>query len=364
MELGIVGLPASGKTMVFNAATRGNTSNGTGMADRANVGSAKIPDSRLNRLKEIFQPPSTVQAEVRYIDIPGVPQELGGSEGIAGQYLNMLERVDALVLIVRAFKDDTVAHPLGSIDPHRDLATMQMELAFADLNILERRLKRLTDSMKSAKTAQRDALKKEENLINRLKETLESENPIRGLEFTTEETKILQNYQFLTAKPLMVVWNIDEGTLDNADTLELELRERYGSENLQVAVLCGKIEVELAAMELEDEIAFRESLGIQESGLNRMISLSSNLLGLMTFLTAGPQEVRAWTIPQNIAAVDAAGKIHTDIKRGFIRAEVVHFSDIDRCGSFAEAKKQGVLRLEGKTYLVQDGDVITFRFNI
>ena len=193
---------------------------------------------------------------------------------------------------------------------------------------------------------------------------MESEDPIRGLEFTTEETKILQNYQFLTAKPLMVVWNIDEGTLDNADTLELELRERYGSENLQVAVLCGKIEVELSAMELEDEIAFRESLGIQESGLNRMISLSSNLLGLMTFLTAGPQEVRAWTIPQNIAAVDAAGKIHTDIKRGFIRAEVVHFSDIDRCGSFAEAKKQGVLRLEGKTYLVQDGDVITFRFNI
>ena len=146
--------------------------------------------------------------------------------------------------------------------------------------------------------------------------------------------------------------------------MELELRERYGSENLQVAVLCGKIEVELAAMELEDEIAFRESLSIQESGLTRMITLSSNLLGLMTFLTAGPQEIRAWTIPQNIAAVDAAGKIHTDIKRGFIRAEVVHFSDLDRCGSFAEAKKQGVLRLEGKTYLVQDGDVITFRFNI
>ena len=363
MELGVIGLPRSGKTTVFNALTRGSAQ-AVGTVDRPNLGVVKVPDPRLEQLRDIFKPHRLVPAEVRYVDIPGPPEGLGRAQGIAGQALNLLERTDALLLVVRAFSDPTVSHPLGSIDPHRDLATMQLELAFADLGILERRAERIQAGLKGAKPPQRDALQQEQALIQRLKQALEAETPIRELELAPEEAGTLENYQFLTAKPLLVMWNIDEEALAGAAALDEELRDRYGRPGVRVAALCGKLEMELAQMSAEEEREFRESLGTGESGLDRMIALCQEVTGLITFFTTVSEEVRAWTVPLATAAVKAAGKIHSDMERGFIRAEVVHSQDLERCGSVAEARRQGVLHLEGKAYQVQDGDIITFLFNI
>ncbi len=366
MEIGIIGLPKSGKTTVFNALTRGKAETGAYAppAEGPNVGVAKVPDPRLEVLDQLLHPKRKVPAEVRYVDLGILPKSLGKSEGVSGQLLAELSKADALLHVVRAFEDETVPHIEGSINPERDVATLDLELAFSDLAIIERRLQRIETSLKAAKPHEREAFSKEKALLAKIKSTLEDEVPIRDQELTEEEEKAILSYQFLTAKPLLLVFNIGEERLPQASALEQEWRTKYQGPQFQVAVLCGKLEMELSQLEDADAEEFRSELGLEEAALNRMIRLSHELLGLISFFTVVSDEIKAWTIHRETTAVKAAGKVHTDMERGFIRAEVVAFDDLVKCGSIAEARKQGLLHVEGKNYIVHDGDVITFLFNI
>ena len=365
MAIGIIGLPQSGKTSVFNAATRGHAQTVAGRgAARPNVGVAKVPDHRLDRLAEIVHPRRLVPAEVEFIDIPDAPDGFGKSQGIGGELLNVLQGCDALALVARAFENAAVPHSEGSVDPHRDVANMQLEMAFSDMAILERRERRIQDSMKGAKAAQRDLLVKEGELVQLIRQGLESDVPVREQPLPSEAKTILDNFQLLTAKPLLVLFNIGEGDLPQLGTLDAELQERLGRPSVEAAGICGKLEMELAQMPPEEEEEFRASLQAGESGLERMVRLSYRLLGLISFLTMGEDEARAWPITAGITALEAAAKVHSDIQRGFIRAELVAFDDLDKAGTLAEARRLGVLRSEGKQYVVRDGDVINFLFNV
>lgn len=366
MEIGIIGLPQSGKTTVFNALSRGkaDVTHSFTTSVKPNLGVAKVPDTRLDTLRDIFHPQKTVPAEVRYIDFPGVSEGLIGTHGISGEYLNLLQRTDALLHVVRAFQDPSIAHVEGSVDPHRDMAAINLELAFADLAILERRVERLEAELKGTRASERDAKMREHVMLDRIKRDLERDIPIREQEVAPEEAKLLGNFQFLTAKPLVMVWNVGEEELPQATEKEAALRRQYSRPGVEVAVLCGKLEMELSRLEESEEEEFRQAMDLEESGLDRMIRFSYQLLGLISFFTAGPSEAKAWTIPRDIQAVQAAGKIHSDIERGFIRAEVISFDDLARCGNLTEGRKKGLLRSEGKTYRVQDGDVINFLFNV
>jgi GTP-binding protein YchF len=366
MEIGIVGLPKSGKTTVFNALSRGDAdiNPSSASATKPNLGIAKVKDSRLRPLEDMFHPKKTVPAEVKYIDFPKAPEGLAKSQGIAGEFLNLLQKTDALLHVVRAFQDPSVPHLEGGVEPHRDLATMDLELAFADLAILERRVERLESELKSVKAAERDGKLREHAALDRIKGELENEVPIREQQLSDEETKILANFQFLTAKPMLIVWNIGENDVTQASELEEKLRQQYSKPGVEIVALCGKLEMDLTDMDDEESEEFRKDMGLQEPGLQRAISSSYQLLGLVSFFTVGADEVRAWTIDRDIPAVKAASKIHTDIERGFIRAEIISYDHLLVCGSLAEGKKKGLLRLEGKTYKVQDGDIINFLFNV
>jgi GTP-binding protein YchF len=365
MEIGIIGLSQSGKTTVFNAVTRGHapiTASAPGA--KANIGVAKVPDERLDRLDEIFKPKKKVPAEVTYIDVPGAPQGLGKGEGIGGEFLNRLQRADALLHVVRGFEDPSVVHVEGSVDPYRDIGSMDMEMAFADLAILERRQQRLENDLKRAKTQDRDAIRREQALIDKIKSELEKAVPIRSQRLEKTELAALEGFQFLTAKPLLEVLNIDETQLGDVEVQERELARHVSGEGVTSAALAGKLEADLARMSEDEEAEFRESLSAGESGLRRILRLSFDLLGMISFLTVGEDEVRAWTIPRVTRAGKAAGKIHSDIERGFIRAEVVSYDDMVACRTMVEARKRGVLRVEGKDYLVADGEIVNFLFNV
>jgi GTP-binding protein YchF len=365
MEIGIVGLPKSGKTTIFNAVTRGAAQVAAygGLQTKPNIGVAKVPDSRLDVLEAMFKPRRKTYAEVTYFDIPAAP-EGRQTRGISGEFLNQLQRADALLVVVRAFEDASVPHVNDSVNPIRDLEAMLYELAFADMEILERRMARLTDSFKGAKAPEREALNREKALLERLKAELESGVPLRSQKLSDDDARKLGGFRFLTAKPLIAVANVGEGQLAEASALEQRLASAATWPGIRAATLCGKLEMELAQMEPEEEQAFRQSLGVGESGLNRMIRLSYDVLDLITFFTVGDTEARAWPITRGTTALKAAGKIHSDLERGFIRAEVVAFDDLHRCGSMAEARRQGLLRQEGKTYVVKDGDVILILFNV
>ncbi|MDY6892592.1 MAG: redox-regulated ATPase YchF [Chloroflexota bacterium] len=366
MEIGIIGLPKCGKTTIFNALTRGNAQTGaySSAALTPNIGVVKVPDPRLDRLTDLFKPRRTTPAEVTYIDIAAPAKGFGKDDGPGGQFLSYLSKVDALVHVVRAFRDEKLPHVEGSIDPERDIAAMNLELAFSDLAIIERRLERLTASLKGAKQQDREAISREKILLTNIKTALENDIPIREQEFSEQETKEIEGFQFLTAKPMLLLINIGEEQLSEANSIETQLSSRYQRPHLKVAVLCGQIEMELSQLGDDEAQEFRASLSLSESGLDRMVKLSYSLLGLISFFTVGSDEVKAWTIRTGTIAHKAAGKIHTDIERGFIRAEVIGYNDLAQCGSLAEARKQGILRLEGKTYIVQDGDVITILFNV
>ena len=366
MEIGIIGLPKSGKTTVFNALTRGKAQTGaySSAALTPNIGVVKVPDPRLDRLTDLFKPRRTIPAEVTYIDIAAPAKGFGKDEGPGGQFLSYLSKVDALAHVVRAFEDEKLPHIEGSIDSERDIAAMNLELAFSDLAIIERRLERLTASLKGAKHQDREAISREKALLTNIKAALENDIPIREQEFSEQEAKEIEGFQFLTAKPMLLLINIGEEQIPEATSLETGFSSRYRYPHLDVAVLCGQIEMELSQLSDDEAQEFRASLGLSESGLDRMVKLSYSLLGLISFFTVGSDEVKAWTIRTGTIAQKAAGKIHTDIERGFIRAEVIGYDDLARCGSLAEARKQGILRLEGKTYIVQDGDVITILFNV
>lgn len=365
MQLGIIGLPRAGKTTVFNAVTRGNAQVGAySSGGSPNVGVVNVPDGRVDRLAEMYHPKKKTYATIEYVDFPAGGEAFGKGEGPAGKFVNELARTDALIHVVRAFVDESVPHPEVTVDPHRDVATMDLELAFADLAIIERRLQRLETEIRSMKAGEREALQRTRDLLVRIKAALEAETPIREQGLTAEDWKLLEGSQFLTAKPILLVINVGEGELPERDAIEADYRARYKCEGRDVAVFSGRFEMELNELGEDEAAEFRASAGVTESGMAEAIRVSYALLGLISFLTAGPDECRAWTIPSGSTAPEAAGKIHSDLRRGFIRAEVIRFEDLVACGSEAEARKRGLLRTEGKQYVVHDGDVLNILFNV
>lgn len=365
MDVGIIGLSQSGKTTVFNAVTRGTAQTGFGGGMEPNLAVVKVPDERLDALSALYKPKKHTPAEIRYVDFPAAGAAFGKGEGPGAQFIGQLRGVDALIHVVRAFTDPAVPHPDGSVDPVRDVASMDLELAFADLLLIERRLERLTTELRSQKAGERGAGEREQALLLRLKDALESETPIRTLTLNEDEERLIAGYRFLSQKPLLLVFNIGEDAVAERATLEAAWREHYGGRNSDAAALCGKLEMELLDLSPEEGAEYRRDLGLEEeTGLDRTIRLSYALLGLISFFTAGVDECRAWTVAAGSTAPKAAGKIHSDLERGFIRAEVIRYEDLIAAGSEAEAKKRGVLRTEGKTYVVQDGDVLHILFNV
>ena len=364
MEITIIGLPQSGKTTIFNAATRGSAQVAA-YANRINLGAAKVPDERLDVLNGIFNPKRKVNAEVTYADLPAAPEGLGKTQSIGGEYLNTLQRADAIVMVARDFDDPSVPHIADSIDAFRDIDTLLFELTISDLDILERRLQRVAEGFKGAKTAERDALNREQALLTSVRDNLEAGVHVRDQTLNDDELRLLSGFQLLTAKPLVVVVNVGEDRIDNIASIEQQLANEVRTERIRTAALCGKLEMELGQMDGEDELEFRESLGIVgESGLSRVINLCYEALDLISFLTVGEDEVRAWPITRGTSAVKAAGQIHSDLERGFIRGEVVTFPNMVSCRTLAEARKNGMLRQEGKNYIVQDGDIMHVLFNV
>ncbi len=367
MRVGIVGLPLVGKSTIFNLLTHGHvdTSSWGGGKGEAHIGVAQVPDPRLDRLADIFHPKKVTNATVEYVDLPGL--ERGESKSADSRemsaYLNSLKNVDALMHVVRAFEDENIPHPEGGVDPARDIGLFELEMVFSDLAVIEKRLERLSKDLRKGKTAE---LELENSVLQRFKVALEQELPLRELVLTEEEQKRVRGFTFLSAKPMLVVLNLgdqDVAKIAHAPT-EFGLGGRSAKKGVAVTAVCGKIEAEIASLPDADAKLFMEDLGLAASGLARIIQESYALLGLFSFYTAGDPEARAWTIPRNTTAQQAAGVIHSDFERGFIKAEVVAYDDMIQLGSFQAARSKGMLRLEGKDYLVKEGDVILFRFNV
>jgi ribosome-binding ATPase len=359
MKMAIIGLGNAGKTTVFNALTRGTAETAAYSSGQLepNIATVKVPDRRLDTLTQMFDPRKITPADVQYVDVGGLSSGASKGGGLPPALLNYIGGADALLHVVRAFEDSGVLHPDEKVDPKRDIEAVDLELTFSDLAIIERRLQRLGAEIQKMSTKDRELRLAERDLLTRLQGELENGHPIRDVSLSEEEGKLLRGYQFLTAKPLLLVINVDEKQIHTSSSDYTELHK-------EVVVLAGKIEAELAQLDDDDAQIFMEDLGIQAPARDRAIESTYRLLGLMSFLTAGPDEVRAWTIRQQTPAVEAAGVIHTDIQRGFIRAEIVAYDDLVRCGTMVEAKKQGVVRMEGKTYIVKDGDICHFLFNV
>lgn len=361
MQVTIVGLPGSGKTTVFNALTGAHADTGGFSGGRAapNIGVVKVPDERLDRLTELFHPRKTVPADVTYVDV-AIPAGAAREGTINPDHLALIRNADALLHVTRAFDGGAEGAP----DPWRDVENLDTEFAIADLMVIEKRLEKLRTSGRHGAPGEREANAQEEELLARLEPELSAGRPLRAVQLSDDDELRLRGYRFLTQKPVLVVINLAEGQLATAAELETAGRSRYAQPQSDVAALGGKIESELAQLSAEDAALFMEDLGIAEPSRGRIIRLTYELLGLFSFFTAGEDECRAWTLRSGDSAVDAAAAIHTDLARGFIRAEVVTFDDLMACGSMAEARKRGLLRSEGKTYAVRDGDVIEVLFNV
>jgi len=352
MKAGIVGYARSGKTTIFNALTGAQAAVGAYGSREANVAVIKVPDDRVERLTEIYHPKKTTHAEFEFVDI-GPNEEAGEQKALDTAALTGLKNTHALVHVVRAFDNASVMHPLGDVDPVRDAAAMEDELKLCDLIIIERRIERME------KEHRKDT---EYELLCRCRDHIESGQALRTLPLSHQEEVLLAGYSFLSQKPLMLLGNYGEESIGKDDPSGLAAFAREN--NLTLIEFCGAMEMDIAQLSEEERQEFREQLGLGEESRLRFIQAAYDMLGLISFLTTVSQEVRAWTIRKNTHAVDAAGVIHTDIQRGFIRAEVVHFQDLMEAGSLAKAKELGKMRLEGKEYIVQDGDVIQFRFNV
>lgn len=360
MEIGIIGLPKSGKTTLFNSLTRGKAETRAFAVSgvEPNVGVVKVPDSRLEGLQSLLKPKRLVPAEVKYVDVAISSDK---KEGLSGPARSHLTKTDALILVARAFTDESVPSS-GGIDPWRDMAATNAELVLTDLAIAEHRLQRIGESLKGARSPERETLIKEQSLVERIRAPLESGVPVRDQRLSGDELRMAEGYQFLSNKPLLIVLNIGEDQLPQASATEEETKRRYPQ--FKVAALCGKLEMELARLSDSEAAEFRSAMGVSEDALHRIIRLSYEVLGMISFFSTAHGEVRAWTVRRDTPAPKAAGKIHSDMERGFIRAEVVAYGDLVKCGSLAEAKKHGLLRLEGKNYVVNDGDVVTFLFSV
>ncbi len=363
MKIGIVGLPNVGKSTMFNAITNAGAecANYPFCTIEPNVGVVPVPDERLDKLTEMYKPQKTTHAVVEFVDIAGLVKGASKGEGLGNKFLSHIREVDAICEVVRCFENPNVVHVDGSIEPIRDIETINLELIFADIETVEKRLDRAKKALKADKKYQVEI-----DLLEKIKATLETGKSARTLGLNEEEQEIIKDSFLLTLKPILYIANVSEEQLADIQSDEnVKKVVKYAkNEGAEVIPLCVKIEEELATLDKEDQQEMLAAIGLEESGVNKLIKVSYDLLGLMSFLTAGEPEVRAWTIKKGTKAPDAAGKIHSDIQRGFIKAEIVSYTDLIREGSMLAAKEKGLVRAEGKDYIMQDGDIVLFRFNV
>lgn len=364
LEVGIVGLPNVGKSTLFNAITKAGAeaANYPFCTIEPNVGVVDVPDPRLQKLEEMYKTKRTLPASVRFVDIAGLVKGAAQGEGLGNKFLAHIRQVDAVAQVVRCFEDENITHVEGGLDPLRDIAIINTELCLADLETVEKRAERVAKLAKSGdKTA-----RMEQELLGKLSDMLGDALPARRVEMNEVEQGLVRDLNLLTLKPILFIANVGEGEVADPDSNPhvAKVREYAAEEGAEVIVVSAKVESEIAELDEEDAKEFLAELGLNESGLDKLIKASFKLLGLITFLTAGVQEVRAWTIRKGTKAPEAGGKIHSDIERGFIRAEIVSYDDLMAAGSMAAAREKGQIRLEGKDYVMKDGDVTYFRFNV
>lgn len=365
MKLGIVGLPNVGKSTLFNAITQAGaeSANYPFCTIEPNVGTVIVPDTRIDELVKMYEPDKTTYAVIEFVDIAGLVKGASRGEGLGNKFLSNIREVDAIVHVVRAFEDTNIVHVEGSVDPVRDIETINLELILSDMEILDRRIDKTKKSLKGGDKTFQTQL----GFYEHLREHLESGKCARAMEMTDDELEMLADVSLLTLKPVIYAANVaeeDYAKPESENEFVCKIREFAETENSEVMVISARIEEEIAALDKEEKEMFLEELGASESGLDKLIRASYKLLGLISYLTAGKPEVRAWTIKKGTKAPQAAGKIHTDFERGFIRAEVVAYDDLMNCGSMTAAKEKGLVRSEGKEYVVADGDIILFRFNV